>query len=434
MSKRDIVYYYQIKTEHSYHCLINDSKKIVTTKSIDFKTQRLYRMNERYEATDSDLFRFRDDLQKYNNEIKQHFFKRKDKTVFKIDVFNYNTTNSAVVNTVLLNSDQKKINAIPHVDFRELVMLENCLSCGLMSVDKDQIEKPLDVYSYDYPKFYLQTMRQIRIPSSAPQYYEIDQINFDKIDVGYYRVKINCSNKLFWNVFKFNPKHHYNHNTLKTLYKYRERYGITFELLPPDKDYNYNMVWYELTVELKVILKDWFAIIDKLLKECSKSNWLLKTYISQAWGNLSKYKKHYVHSDESAEYDWDHLSNISNNRYDYYSNSFENDTYTMISADDPFTYGGLGRLKPFLTEYSRNYVFNMISEHNLEKYVVRIQTDSVSFTKPVDFAALGVKYVPILEQKSTGMLKFYNVNNYCHVCDKCGCQYKHNKDKEHLCS
>ena len=194
------------------------------------------------------------------------------------------------------------------------------------------------------------------------------------------------------------------------------------------------MVWYEHTVELKAILKDWFAIIDKLLKECSSSNWLLKTYISQAWGNLSKYKKHYVHTDDSTEYDWDHLNNICNQRYDYYCNSFENDIYTMISADDPFAHGGLGRIKPFLTEYSRNYVFNMISEQKLEKYVVRIQTDSISFTRQIDFNKRGLKYVPIPEQKSSGRLIFYNVNTYFHVCTQCGCEYKYVKDKAHLCT
>lgn len=435
MSKtKEIVYYYHDKSDNTYHCLGNSSNKVVIRDEVHFKTQKLFPMNERYEATDSDLIRFRDDLHKHNNEIKQFFFKRKDKTVFKIDVFNHNSLNQAVLNTVLLNSDQKRINAIPHVNKRELVMQEQCLSCGLMSVDKEKLNKPIDVFSYDCPKFYLHTMRQIRIPSSAPQYFVIDEINFDKLDVGYYRVKIECSNKLFWNVFKFNPKHHYNHNTLKTLHKFKDRYGITFSLLPPSKEYNYNMVWYENTLELKVILKDWFAIVDKLLKVCDSKNWLLKTYISQAWGNLSKYKKIYVPGDDSEEYNFDHLSNISNKRYKYYSLSFENDIYTMISADAPLAHGGLGRLKPFLTEYSQNYMFNIISEHNLESYVVRIQTDSISFTKPVDFSALGLKYVPIPEEKSTGRLIFHNVNTYFHVCTQCNCKYKYEKNKVHICA
>lgn len=434
---RDIVFYYaskpvkELNCRTVYHCLVNDAKEVVILDSKNFKTQKLYRMNERYQATDEDLFQFRKDLHIHNNEIKQFFFKRKDKTVFKIDVFNHNSTNQAVVNTVLINSDQKKINAMPKVDFKELVMLENCLSCGLMSVDKDKLEVPLDVYSYDFPKFYLYMMKKIRVPTSAPEYFELDALDFDNLDVGYYRVKIHCSNRYFMNAFKFNSKDHYNHNTLKTLHRFKDKYGITFELLKPNKEFSYNMVWYEHTVELKVIMKGWFDIIEKLLKECSKSNWLLKTYISQAWGNLSKYKKLYVNKDDSTLYDWDHLANISSSKYDYYANSFENDMYSFISADDPFAHGGLGRIKAFLTEFSRNYIFNLISEHNLEKFVVRIQTDSISFTKPVDFKALGLTYIPIQEAKSTGRLVFYNVNSYFHVCSNCECEYKYSSKYEY---
>ena len=107
----------------------------------------------------------------------------------------------------------------------------------------------------------------------------------------------------------------------------------------------------------------------------------------------------------------------------------------MISANNPFAHGGLGRIKPFLTEYSRNYMFNMISEHNLEQYVIRIQTDSVSFTKPIDFEALGLTYIPLLEDKCTGRLIFYNVNCYFHVCTECNVEYKYNKGTttSHLC-
>jgi len=173
-------------------------------------------------------------------------------------------------------------------------------------------------------------MKKIRIPTSAPQYFEIDALDFDKLDVGYYRVKIHCSNRYFMNTFKFNSKHHYNHNTLKTLHRFKDKYGITFELLKPDKEYDYNLVWYEHTVELKVIMKGWFNIIEKLLKDCGKSTWLLKTYICQAWGNLSKSKTQYVNKDDSTQYDWDHLSNISSNKYEYYNNSFENDIYLFI--------------------------------------------------------------------------------------------------------
>jgi hypothetical protein len=277
-------------------------------------------------------------------------------------------------------------------------------------------------------------MRKIRIPTSKPEYYVLDELNFDHLDFGIYRVKINCSNKLFWNVFKFNPQNHYLHSTLKAVYKYKDRFDITFELLPPDKEFNYNLVWYEHTVELKVLFKQWFKVIDSLLKVCDKKNWLLKTYISQIWGNVSSFKKIYVSDEESDEYDFDHLDKINvNNPYEYYALEHSGDMYTMIKASQPYKYKGLARVKSFLTEYARNYMMTMICENNLEAFVMRIQTDSVTLTKPVDFTKLNMSYYPIAEAKSTGYIVFHNVNCYRHVCAECHCEYKYDKCAVHEC-
>jgi hypothetical protein len=386
-------------------------------------------MNDKYKATDSDLFKFRDDLNMWNDDIKKHFFKNSEKKVFKIDVFDYNTINDAVYNNVIMNSDQKTINAIPDIKFREFAVFEDSLSCGLMTVDKEILERPIDCYGYDYAKFYYQMMRSIRIPSSAPEFYVIDQLDFDKLDYGIYRVKVICDNKLFWNVFKFNNMHHYNHNTLKTLYKYKDKYGITFKLLEPDECYNYNLMYYAETVELRTIFKGWFKIMDELLKKCDPKNWLLKTYLSQSWGCMSKYSKIYINENDSESYDWDQLSNIdATKKYKYYSYEHSNGKYALINGNKAFAHGGLGRIKIFLTEYSRNFIFNMISENNLENYVTRIQTDGICFNKPVDFSKLGLKYYPIPEKKSSGKLVFYNINNYFHVCSGCEIEFKFDKD------
>lgn len=434
MSLRKIVNFYYSTTDTKnktvYRCLYDGLYDIKETYALDYKTKKNYRMNSNYEATDEDLFKFRDDLHEHNDEIKQIFFKNKAKTVFKVDVFNFNTINDAIYNNIIINSDQQIINAIPDVNFREFFMFENCLSCGLISVDKNILEKPIQSYGYDFSKYYYYMMKKIRIPRSKPEFYVIDNLDFNDLDFGYYRVKIICSNKTFWNVFQFNDKHHYSHNTLKTLYKFKDRYNIEFKLLPPDECYDYNMVWYEHTVELKVLFREWFKVMDKLLKECSKDNWLLKCYISMAWGTLCKYNKTYVNKEECDTYDFDHLNKITSKQYKYYSYKYSNDVYTLIDSNKPFTHGGLGRIKPFLTEYSRNFIFNMVSEHNLESHVIRIQTDGIAFNKPIDFPSLKLAYFPIPEKKSTGHIVFYDVNYYRYVCNHCKGEFKYNKDKK----
>ena len=438
MTIKNECYYYRTTNEENqavYRCLFFGRYDVVEKKSLDVKNSRNFRMNDKYEATDDELIRFRDDFSKFNDELKKPFFKNKDKTVFKIDMLNYNSTNDAVLNCVLTNSDQVRIKQIAAINRKEFIMLEQCLSCGLMTFDKSYQEKPFQSYGYDFSKYYFNLLRKIRIPESAPVFYVIDELDYEKLDFGFYRVRVNCSNKDFMKVFNYNRLNHYSHNTLKLLYKHREKYDITFSLLPPDKEFNYNMVHYEKTVELKTLLSGWFSVLDKLQKTCSKSNWLLKSLMSQAWGTLSKYSKISVSLDDINGYDYEYLENINyTDKYKYYCHKYENDTFTLIDASKGYSYNGLARIKHFLTEYSRGFVFNMLSEHNLAKDVVRIHTDGICMNKPVNFPALKLNYYPIPEAKSSGKLKFYNINCYYHVCGLCSEEYSYDKNQPHECT
>ncbi len=435
---KNVCYYYKTSNENNqtvYRCLYGGRYDVVEINSLDMKTYKNFRLNDKYTACDDDLIQFRDDFATYNNELRRPFFKNRDKTVFKVDIFNFNSMNDAIVNLVLMNSNQERINLIPDIKRREFILFENCLSCGLMTLDKDYIEVPFESYGYDYSKFYYNMMKRIRIPESEAIFYIMEELDYEKLDFGFYRVRVNCTNKDFMKIFNFNKTNHYNHNTLKQLYKFREQYDITFTLLPPDDEYNYNMVHYEKTVELKTLFSGWFKVMDTLLKECSKSNWLVKTLLSQPWGTLSKYKKHYVKKEDSSNYDWDHLKSISNSEnYKYYAHEYENGIFTMIEAKKAFTYGDIARIKVFLTEFARGFVFNMLSSNNLAKDVCRIHTDGICMKRPVNFQSMKLDYYPIPEAKSTGTLKFYNLNCYYHICPDCGTEYKYDKTKLHECS
>jgi hypothetical protein len=127
-----------------------------------------------------------------------------------------------------------------------------------------------------------------------------------------------------------------------------------------------------------------------------------------------------------SEYDFDHLDHISSEKYKYYSYKLENEYYQIIPTASPFRYKGLGRVKMFLTEFSRNYIFDMISSHDLEKNVIRVQTDGIVLNEKVDFAMLeGLKYYPKHENKTTGLIKFYNLNSYYHICKVCNNEFKY---------
>jgi hypothetical protein len=156
--------------------------------------------------------------------------------------------------------------------------------------------------------------------------------------------------------------------------------------------------------------------------------------MSQAWGTLSRYRKFSVSKEDAREYDWEHLSEINfTEKYKYYAHTYDNGTFSMIEANNAYTHGGLARIKHFLTEYSRGYVFNMLSTHKLAKDVVRIHTDGICFKKPIDFPALKLDYYPVPEDKSTGTIKFYNLNCYYHICGECEVEYQFIKKMPHRC-
>ena len=65
------------------------------------------------------------------------------------------------------------------------------------------------------------------------------------------------------------------------------------------------------------------------------------------------------------------------------------------------------RLKSFITSQARNDIANFSIKYGL-KNVIRIATDCVSFSKDInnDDENYGI------ENKTTGMIHFYNVNKY----------------------
>jgi hypothetical protein len=433
-AEKKIVFYYSTTKYDSgveFRCLDYGADKVYVRSELDFKTMKNFSMNSNYKKCDKDLFQFRNDQIYDNEDILKHYFKNGNKQVFKINLYKYNGINNAVYSVAIMNSDQKKINQLSKPDAREFELLENCLSCGLMSVDKRYLGQLIHSYGYDFSKFYYNMFRKIRIPVTAPVYSVLETLDFDNLKFGIYRVKVICENKQFWNIFKFNDKHHYNYTTLKTLYLAKDKYDITFKLLEVDSSYNYNFVHYEQTVELKVLFKQWFKVCDELLLKCHSKNKLLKTYVAQAWSTLAKYKKVYVHEDDVHTYNWGHLNTIfKEKKYEYYAYEHKDNVYELVKADDAFKYGGLGRIKAFITEFSRNYMFKLINDNNLQKWVVRIQTDSIAFCKPVNFPAMNLDYYPIAEDKTTGLLTYYNVNHYKHWCEECQTEYIYKKKKD----
>ena len=96
----------------------------------------------------------------------------------------------------------------------------------------------------------------------------------------------------------------------------------------------------------------------------------------------------------------------------YYVNNQMITRYECIKKSKPYKYH-YARMKPFLLSLGRNIIGDLIMNSGNLENVVRINTDGIVLNQAFDFASLNIPYYPIPEDKTTGLIKWNNVNDYC---------------------
>ncbi len=104
--------------------------------------------------------------------------------------------------------------------------------------------------------------------------------------------------------------------------------------------------------------------------------------------------------------------NIGNSdKYDYqilkYFDYGDRECYELLNTKSPYKHNI--RLKPWITAMARNLTASIVLQDI--KRVVRVQTDSVSFTREQEFDDPNL--VP--EHKTTGKIHWKNVNSYKNI-------------------
>jgi hypothetical protein len=188
--------------------------------------------------------------------------------------------------------------------------------------------------------------------------------------------------------------------------KYANKYDVTIELI---KDGEPNAYLYNADdmVPLNSITKEWFKNLTNLRKKL-KDNKLLKHLISSAWGHLNANNKIYKSWEDiesegldigtTSEYDYKIL-----NYYDY----GDRQCYELLNCKSPYKYNI--RLKPWITALARNLTASIVLE-DIDR-VVRVQTDSVSFTREQEFDNPDL----VIEEKTTGKIHWIHTNSYHNI-------------------
>jgi hypothetical protein len=364
------------------------------------------------------LKEFKNTYRRWCKEIAQHVFTTKDKKKFRIQMTNYHSVNDAIISLVRSFSginDLKGLMEAPSKDEFNIIE-DECYTAGIMSLNPDYKETTQNIYGYDFSSEYPNCLVNMTIPTKTGTKTVVTELNFDKLQFGIYRVRILYTNQQLPLIFSFSKSHHYTSRQLKELYKHRELFGITFELLKVDQKYDYNAFVYgnEFT-RMDTVFKKWLESMKTVKQQCSKDNKLSKMLISSVWGCISEARKIKIKlfSPEVDDYmDPD----------EYYSKGPRRNTDHEIFIDynNPTKFDGMYRLKLFLTTSVRTYMFNFAIRNKILDYIVRIHTDSFMLTQKVEFdLKLNKNVVPTPEAKSTGLINISSLNIYKHVCETC---------------
>ncbi len=437
------LYFYHDEKDDKIYYITDQTDRLKTKEFKNHKKSSHHWVNKNnfrgFEKNDLDtLLKFRKEYNSWIDEIYNNLLKTDDGKKFRIKLKRYRTLKYAIKDLVFMfgSTTEKEIfKQIETIDSVEYLIHSKCYKAGLMTCDKEKLNKPLNLYGYDFAAEYPNRLNSISIPTKQGCRKVIKTLDFDNLECGIYRVKILYSNTDFTKLFSFSECDHYTSSQLRTLYQHKDLFGLKFDLLEPDEDYTYNCYIYpsgkENYFELKTLFDKWLKSMLLIKSNCSKTNQLIKYLISSVWGVFTETKKIHIEADLIDNYDCE----------DEYCYKCRTTTgHLLIDYNDIAYFKGLYRIKIFLSSSVRNFMLNYAVKNSIIENIVRIHTDSymldkeVIFHKPLNFCKKQkVMIAPKPETKSTGYIKIYNVNNYVHICKKCGCEFKYNDFVKHKC-
>ena len=273
---------------------------------------------------------------------------------------------------------------------------------------------PTDCYGYEFIRYYTNLLLNLQIPTTTGKKRKINNLDFDNLDFGIYRVKIEYTNKDFTNIFNFSSENHYTSSTLYYLNRIKDKYGLKLTLLDDD-EFDYNAFTYNKKDLLlgKTLFNDWFKSLETIRKQFPK-NRLVKHLMSSLWGTLCSYKKSYILENEIENLDISYIDDDEPSEFKILKH-IDNSVYKIVKSSNAYNYG-LARIKPFLTAFGRLKIMKFIHKCDIEKSIVRIHTDGLVFNKRIDFEKYNLDYFPLPEDKTTGRINYHNGLYGYHVC------------------
>lgn len=405
-----LVYYESPKYNYRYY----DGKKYKSTSSIAEDKVNFFEMHPSYENTDEDLKRYYDNMKVWSEQIQSKFTKCS---------FNYLSkfNDMIAVEHFFLLFCKKHIKSHDNITFTEQKWIEKCHNSGIQSCKPT--DKAIKVFSYDGKGFYQMILAsdEFMIPDKEGYETTLEELPKRKdLKHGYYKVKITSDNPDAKMVFSFNPENVYYNYDLYFAMKHKKQLNFIIQ-----KE-NIECYLYDSVVPSSSIFAKWNKTINDLKKDFP-DNKLLKNLGSKCWGAISKRLQISISNkdlQQNLEKYKDH-DIIRTTKVGEWGTPEYKEYHTLQNPEKPYKHNL--RLKAQITSYARCYIGNLAIE-DLDN-LIRIHTDSMSFSKPYPI----VKNIFKREEKSSGMIQFYNCNKYMHQCWNCKEKFKYKDYKSHKC-
>jgi len=424
MSDYKVYYYYaDMNSNNAVYMTDEDNEiRVCNLQDIFHEKSHQFRLFKGYENKESDLKRFKQDFIDECDELKKVPIKTKSNKYFSIKYKKYYNHSDAVYYNWKSYIKSDVLKQFKKVRKEEFYIIERCYNAGLITLNLDYKNKPVMCYSRDYSSYYSNLLINMKIPFREGKKYNLESVNYGKLKYGIYRIEIKYTNNQFTNIFNFSEDNHYTSTTLNSIYKYKDYFGLSFNLLEVNDEYDYNaLIWeYDDLMDGEKLFGDWLNDMLSVKKKIPK-NKLVKHLISSLWGTLTGFKNLYF--DDFEDLDLTRMNSSVDSDYKLRKIT-DSGKYKCVESDNAYKYK-LARMKPFITSLGRKKMFELVMNNNLIDKVIAIHTDRLTLTEDYDFSKV-CKYYPVPEAKSSGNIVFENAIYYKHICEKCNGQYSNN--------
>ena len=198
MEKEYTIIYYYSNNNIAYYIEHNDDTNEL--KTMDFRDLskpenklKCYGSFENYLKTHKSLIQFKKDMIQWVEEIKSVEIKTalkkiegKEKKIrkrFNLDYYQYFNHNDAAILEFKKHYGKDNMEKIEPVDKEEFYIHKRTRNSGLVIVNDDYCNTPIQCYSYDYPRFYVHELLCMTVPlkRGCKKIFLETEINYDKL-------------------------------------------------------------------------------------------------------------------------------------------------------------------------------------------------------------------------------------------------------------